>query len=87
MVYNKDVLMKCRCSNSGARRQTEQGEIPVCIHHNCTEVMDPQPEIYDRKARCMHCQKQMMSIIGLPFFVYRPDDMYDVYYCGCKGWE
>lgn len=87
MQYKKDIIMKCRCSNSGAIRHTANGDIPVCISHNCEDIMDPQPDVMGRKARCFYCLKTAPSLIQLPYFVYRPEDITDIFYCGCKGWD
>lgn len=40
-----------------------------------------------RKAKCPECGKIESSHWGLPFFEYRPEEEFDQYYCGCRGWE
>lgn len=45
-----------------------------------------------RKALCPDCKKTSPSWVTggdrqLPFFEYRPDKQYDLFYCGCRGWN
>lgn len=40
-----------------------------------------------RKAKCFDCGETVDSRWELPFFDYRPDEEYDGYYDGCRGWD
>jgi len=33
------------------------------------------------------CLVEEPSDTNLPFFEYKPDKEYDVFYCGCHGWD
>ena len=33
------------------------------------------------------CQAEISSNLNLPFFEYKPKEDYDMFYCGCHGWE
>lgn len=45
------------------------------------------PDLTGRWAMCSCCKKSIKSGIGLPFFEYRSQSPYDIYYCGCRGWD
>jgi hypothetical protein len=33
------------------------------------------------------CQAEISSNLELPFFEHKPEKEYDIFYCGCHGWE
>jgi len=40
-----------------------------------------------RLARCANCGRVTTSKEDLPWFKSKPDELYDDYYCGCRGWD
>lgn len=74
-------LMKCGCVNQG----TTNGK-PICITHECEEIEQELPNLEGRIARCS-CGRIKKSRFNLAFFVYKPKEKYDRYYCGCEGWD
>ncbi len=81
-------LMKC----GHAANVTSNGK-PACAICFCTEIAEKQPNLEGRKAKCCYCGKIANSngegsgYKELPFFEYKPNEEYDSYYCGCKGWD
>lgn len=60
----------------------------ACGLHDCTEQMDPPPDLSQRKARCTYCSRvEPSDFEQLAFFKYRADHETDQYYCGCRGWS
>jgi len=82
-----NVMMKCGCVATG----TCKGN-PVCVTHiglvpEAEEVAET-PDLTGRTARCaMALMPISPPIISLPFFVHRPKEQFDEYYCGCYGWN
>lgn len=78
--------MSCGCVAQGYRTDTKE---PVCVTHDCDEVVKEIPSLEGRKARCAYCQTVVDSSYGLPFFEHRPNHYqnFDGYYCGCRGWD
>ena len=60
-------------------------------HHGpwCDE--DPPEEACDacrpRQARCQDCRRLVPSDPPPTLFSHRPDDDFDRWYCGCRGWD
>lgn len=87
-------LMKCG-HVSNAQLVKENGErIPSCVICACSEIekkCEGKEGLEGRKAICSQhkytVNKPVDSHWGLPFFEYRPDKDYDLYYCGCWGWD
>ncbi len=81
----KPMMMCGHAANS-----THAGK-PCCVlcfpHHKSLEINPQPPELKDRKAVCLSCQRGVPSSTGLAFFEHRPQGPNDVYYCGCKGWD
>ena len=78
------TIMKCGCRAQGTTK-IDGKDVPVCVIHLCTEVMEEQPNLEGRKAECTYCGKKKDSSADLPFFEYKPDSSTDRYYCGCIG--
>lgn len=64
---------------------------PACIicypGPGSVEVDESPQALMDRKAKCGICGNVRDSSINLPFFEHRADMEYDLYYCGCMGWD
>jgi hypothetical protein len=77
------ILMKCG--------HVANETCPVCFPDpNSYTPVDEVPDLTGRLARCdyyISCSKELPSSLGLAFFEYRPNDTYDRFYCGCRGWE
>jgi len=60
----------------------------ICVpKKEAFEIAEELPDIKNREAKCSDCDRVVKSEITLPFFEYLPDQKYDRYYCGCRGWE
>ena len=69
---------------------------PVCVccagngsddYKTIAKVVHGTGGIEGRSAKCSECGKVEESRWKLPFFKRRPDDEFDGYYCGCRGWD
>lgn len=80
-------LMKCGHAAQG----TDKGGNPVCVIciglDDGAKVVAEEPNLEGRKASCPYCHKQVDSSTNLPFFEHLPNRGWDVYYCGCRGWD
>lgn len=81
-------LLKC---GHAANATTEDGK-PCCaicigISDGATEVEEKQPSLKGRQAKCSYCRTIVKSSLSLAFFEHRPDDRFDDFYCGCRGWD
>ncbi len=45
------------------------------------------PDLTGRKAKCDLCPSTEASSSTLAFYGYKPDQEFDGFYCGCKGWN
>ena len=52
-----------------------------------TKVATAKPKLTGRNAKCDLCSKVEPSGRDLAFFGYKPDQEFDSFYCGCKGWS
>ena len=76
-------LMKCGHSPNA---KTTDGK-DCCVICNCFEYAKEQPNLENRKAKCIYCGNTTKSHIHLAFFEHKPDELYDKYYDGCFGWD
>ncbi len=86
--------MKCGHTANG---YLNEGKVkrPVCVSccglvAGAEEVADEQPVLENRVAKCCYnCEATQPSsnYANLPFFEYRPEHDYDLFYCGCFGWD
>jgi len=80
-------MMKC---GHAANAEDENGN-PVCVI--CAGitpdayVVAEMPDLSGRRAKCVYCERKVQSSTDLPFFEYRPNEEFDIYYCGCYGWD
>lgn len=59
----------------------------ICPVHLVYDIMEA-PDLSARKARCAYCAREAQSDVEhLAFFEYRPAKEFDMYYCGCRGWD
>lgn len=85
------TMMKCGCAANGTNSKGE----PVCVVHAAltpdAEVPVLAPDLEGRHARCGYyggkCKSERPSSLALAFFQHRPAAPFDLYYCGCYGWE
>lgn len=75
-------LMKCGHTANGITTNN----MPICAICNCFEVANT-PDLKNRMAKCIDCDKKRPSDEKLPFFQYCPEMEYDSFYCGCVGWD
>ncbi len=65
----------------------------MCVEDKKTSNVEELPDLTGRKAKCMgagfkcNCDGIVDSSWDLPLFIYQPDRAYDIYYCGCDGWD
>ena len=84
------MLMDCGCVSQGKDLKTGK---PVCVVHFGLggglgeNPAKTQPDSEGRRARCSYGGAEVQSRLTLPFFMYYPDESYDKYYCGCRGWD
>lgn len=45
------------------------------------------PDLEGREAKCDICKTVQHSSRSLAYFGYKPDQEFDGFYCGCKGWN
>lgn len=87
-AFGYNPVMKC---GHVANARNVLGD-PLCViclgvHPGASEVdWEAHPREY-RKAKCRYCGTITESSTQLPFYQYRPNDEYDSYYCGCRGWD
>ena len=79
-------MMQCGHAANG----THDGK-PCCvicfgIHQGATIEDKNPPSLEGRKAICI-CDKTVPSSPELAFFQHLPDRSFDIYYCGCAGWD
>jgi len=84
MELNKFRLLKC----GHYPNATDKDKKPCCVICNCNEFVPEQPNLKGRMAKCCDCGRLTPSDSNLAFMLsYRPNEKYDSYYCGCKGWD
>lgn len=81
-------MMKC---GHAANAHDAQGNpcCAICIGFKpeATQVAET-PNLQGRTARCSYtCNSSQPSSTDLAFFQHRPTMEYDLYYCGCRGWD
>lgn len=81
-AWDKDaLLMYPKCKICGA---TDREAGQVGVHESL-------PSLEGRRARCAYykgkCQSEADSKRGLAFFEHLPEQEFDRYYCGCRGWD
>jgi hypothetical protein len=84
-------LMKCGHVNNA----TDEEGNPICIiclgidngYNQVDKICEGNIGLEGRKAKCLDCQKTVDSRWDLPYFQYRPECEYDIYYNGCYGWD
>ena len=82
-------LMKCGHVAQGIDNKTGKPVCVICIGLNdgADKPVDETPSFEGRKARCFYCKQVVPSHMTLPFFEYKPKEVFDEYYCGCHGWD
>jgi hypothetical protein len=82
--------MKCGCEPDGTRTTLADGERPLCSTHNTTELAPEgyqRPHLGSRNAVCECCGKEERSSFSLAKFRHLENRHYDLFDCGCKGWD
>lgn len=76
-----------QCGHSTVATLESEG-IPICTSCLCMEVVE-KPDVLGREAHCSLCGHVTKSswVQDNPFFRYCADMLYDLYYCGCEGWD
>ncbi len=81
------VMMRC----GHAANATDENGNPSCVI--CVgivpgaTVVDEPPDLTGRRAKCPDCDLFVDSETSLAFFEHRPNKDFDMYYCGCSGWN
>ena len=81
-------MMQCGC----AANATDGKGNPCCavhvgLHPGADKVMETEPNLEGRTAKCTYCKNTRPSSTALAFFEFKPTAAFDVYYCGCYGWD
>jgi hypothetical protein len=85
------VMMMCGCS-SNATVVRDGKSVPCCAIHagikdGWDKVNTNPPKVEMRQAECSYCNRRVPSNIHLAFFEHKPNEPYDKFYCGCRGWD
>lgn len=90
----KMPMMKCGCRANSYHRKPDGTEEPACVVHApdpAAYTPIPEPDLSQRRARCAYykttCGQERPSTDHLAFFVHKPDQPFDEFYCGCHGWD
>jgi len=78
------------CMKCGHTAQATKNGKPICaICYPSTDAITiiEKPDLTERIAKCIMCERRMKSNTNLPFFHHCKDSEYDRYYCGCRGWS
>jgi len=79
--------MKCGHVSQG-RDKDGRPACKICYpSEDSLTIVKIMPELCGRKSKCGYCGKIVDSEYSLAFFEYNPDEEYDGYYCGCRGWN
>ena len=74
-----------------ATKGVKHDPIPCCAICSVTELAKEQPSLAGRTAKCAYkrvCKSEQPSDPEkLAFFEHKPNEPYDVFYCGCQGWD
>lgn len=70
MLTATKPLLSCGCAPDAVRRKLDGRQVPTCVHGTET-LMEQQPDLTGRVARCAQCGSDKPSSPDLPFFRYR----------------
>jgi hypothetical protein len=84
-------MMKC---GHAANAVVAADNAPFCVICGCGDVDEKPASLAGRMAKCSYLTKRngkphdgAVRSVDLPFFESKPDEPFDVYYCGCWGWD
>lgn len=77
------MMMSCGHLANGKDALTGK---PVCVVCQCYAITD-MPDLTGREASCILCGKKGSSKVTMPFFEYKPNQCYDSFYDGCRGFD
>lgn len=85
-------LMRCGHVAQATRASDQAPVCVICygINDGADKVQISLPNLEGRKAKCAYlqpCKSEENSSFTLAFFEYKPNQEYDLYYCGCHGWD
>jgi hypothetical protein len=83
---SKKIMMKCGHAANATHKDQPCCAICIGINEGWNEIAD-DPDLTDRHAKCSICGQVKHSIENLAFFEYRPNEEFDLFYCGCRGWD
>lgn len=82
-------LMECGHVANAREVKPDGTSIAYCVICGCTKVsaknIDRVSE--NKQAKCIYCGDLVVSDHQLAFFRSIPEQQYDSYYCGCRGWD
>lgn len=86
---SKPMMMCGHAANATNALNEPACAICVGIDAGAEIVNDSPPDLSGREAICSYGCKHSIrsSSTNLAFFEHRPQAQYDVYYCGCWGWD
>lgn len=85
-------ILNCGHSENSSTN-TGEPSCAICFGIHDTSVAEIQPSLDGRTAKCAYnnphgkCKSEKPSDTNLAFFEYQPNKEFDMYYCGCYGWD
>lgn len=85
---DRKPMMKCGHTAQGEDSKTGKPCCVICCGiSEGWDIPASEPDLTGRVAKCTSCGQERPSSTQMPFFEYRPDKDYDIFYNGCRGWE
>lgn len=81
---NASPMMACGHSANASHKGAPV--CAICFGSDEAELVVLQPNLEGRKAKCS-CGSWLTSSTGLAFFEHLPNEKFDRFYCGCRGWN
>lgn len=84
------VMMKCGHAANALTHPDKKPCCVICAPNPDAYIVVASPDLTGRKSRCAYyrqCETEVDSKVTLPFFEHKPDQEYDLHYCGCRGWD
>lgn len=85
-------MMKCGHAANAILTRPNGDQVPSCVVcyglvAGADEIDENPPSLEGREAMCSYCRNTNPSSVNLAFFEYLPNQKYDNFYDGCRGWD
>lgn len=87
VMNDTKAMMACGHAANAVQVRNDGTKIPACAICSCTDIVDTPSFPEGREAKCTDCGRSAPSHMRLPFFAVKPNEPFDSYYCGCRGWD